>query len=122
RRRVRSYFRPPQRHQLKVRRLMERARNVELLVVRTEWEALLLEARLIRSLRPRFNTRLKDSRGYPFLQITVGHTTPRVELTDRVRRDGSAYFGPVPEAAAVHTALEVIRRLYTLRPESFERN
>ncbi len=121
-RRVRSYFCPARGVHLKIRRLMERARNLELLVVRSEWDALLLEARLIRSLRPRFNTRLKDSRGYPFLQIAVDQSTPRVGLTDRVRRDGSAYFGPVPEAAAVHGALEVIRRLYTLRPESFERN
>ncbi|MHB1168901.1 MAG: GIY-YIG nuclease family protein [Longimicrobiales bacterium] len=120
RRRVMSYFRATDALQFKTRALMQRAQQMELLVVRTEWDALLLEARLIRSLRPRFNTKLKDSRGYPFLEIRTGPTAPCVRLSDRVRRNGAVWFGPVPEAAAVHSALEVVRRLYLLRAESFE--
>ena len=120
RRRVMSYFRATDTLQFKTRALMQRAQQMDVMVVRTEWEALLLEARLISSLRPRFNTKLKDSRGYPFLEIGTTRAAPCVRLSDRVRRNGAAWFGPVPEAAAVHSALEVVRRLYLLSAESFE--
>lgn len=122
RRRVRSYFCTRERSHFKTRAILQRVSRVDALVVRTEREALLLEAELIKAHRPRYNRRLKDSRGYPFLEIALHHPVPRVSLTYRALERRAVYFGPVPEAGAIRDALQVIRRLYTLRRESFDRN
>lgn len=122
RRRVRSYFRTGRSLPFKTRSLVQRVREVEALVVRTEREALLLEASLIRTHRPRYNRRLKDGRGYPFLKIALQAPVPRILLTYHVEDDGASYFGPCPEAGAIRGALQVVRRLYTLRSGTFERH
>ena len=122
RRRVRSYFRPAGSLPFRSRSLVQRAAQVEALVVRSEREALLLEASLIRRYRPRYNQRLKDGRGYPFLRIDLQAPAPGAALTRTLRDDGAAYFGPFPEAGRVREVLEVIRRLYLVRAEAFGRD
>ena len=121
RRRVLSYFRAGGNPSLRTRTMLETARTVELLTVRSEREALLLESTLIKTLRPRYNRRLKDARSYPCLVIDPRPRSPRVMLTWHAPDDGAECFGPFPDVPALRSTLQVVRRLYTVRQETFER-
>ncbi|HEX6558995.1 MAG TPA: excinuclease ABC subunit UvrC [Longimicrobiales bacterium] len=112
--RVRGHFNndAPAPHNLEV---VRRARDVDTIVVSTEAEALLLEANLIKSHQPRFNIRLKDDKRYPYIRVTVQEPFPRVYVTRMLINDGARYFGPYTDVAAMRMALEVIKRLYTVR-------
>ena len=117
--RVRSYFRdtdgatdPPS---LKVRELARRTDSVETIVVGSDAEALILEANLIKEHRPRFNIQLRDDKSYPYIKVTVQEPFPRVYVTRRVVSDGGRYFGPYTNVGHMRQALEVVKRLYTVR-------
>ncbi|MGQ0812996.1 MAG: excinuclease ABC subunit UvrC [Gemmatimonadota bacterium] len=97
------------------REVVRRARDVDTIVVSSEAEALLLEANLVKSHQPRFNIRLKDDKKYPYIKVTVTEPFPRVFVTRTLVNDGSRYFGPYTDVAAMRLALEVIKRLYTVR-------
>jgi excinuclease ABC subunit C len=95
--------------------LVRRIRDVDTMVVGSEAEALLLEANLIKAHHPRFNIRLKDDKKYPYIKVTVQEAFPRVYVTRRLENDGARYFGPYTDVAAMRLALEVVKRLYTVR-------
>ena len=97
--RVRSYFTPSAQENPKTRRLVERVADIEFIVTDSELEALILEANLIKTHRPRFNVRLRDDKRYPYIKITWAEPFPRVLITRRVERDGSRYFGPYTSSA-----------------------
>jgi len=99
-------------HNLEV---VRRTRDVDTIVVSSEAEALLLEANLIKSHLPRFNIRLKDDKKYPYIKVTIKEPFPRVYVTRTLLNDGARYFGPFTDVAAMRLALEVIKRLYTVR-------
>jgi len=113
--RVRSYFTRGQDHSLKTRELVRRIADVDTIVVGSEAEALLLEANLIKEHRPRFNIQLRDDKRYPYIKVTVQEPFPRVYVTRRLENDGARYFGPYTEVGAMRQALEVVKRLYTVR-------
>jgi excinuclease ABC subunit C len=113
--RVRGHFSTDPGYSLKQRELVRRADDVDTIVVGSEAEALLLENNLIKTHQPRFNIRLKDDKRYPYIKVTVGDPFPRVYVTRRVENDGSKYFGPYTEVAAMRQALEVVKRAYTVR-------
>ncbi|MEZ4414624.1 MAG: excinuclease ABC subunit UvrC [Gemmatimonadota bacterium] len=115
RNRVRSYLRPDLQQGLKTVKLVRRARDVETIVVGSEAEALILEANLIKSHRPRFNIQLRDDKSYPYIKVTVKEPFPRVYVTRRTANDGSRYFGPYTSVGFVRRALEVVKRQYTVR-------
>ena len=79
-----------------------------------EAEALLLEASLIKQLRPKYNQELKDDKSYPFLKIT-GETYPRLQIVRRRKADGATYFGPYTSAYLLRQAVERLRREFPLR-------
>lgn len=112
--RVRSYFRADV-GGVKTEELVHRAASVETIVVGTEAEALILEANLIKEHRPRFNVQLKDDKRYPYIKVTVQERFPRVWVTRRVVDDGARYFGPYTSVGNMRRALEVVKRLYTVR-------
>jgi excinuclease ABC subunit C len=112
--RVRSYFRGDD-APVKTAELVRRVRDVETLVVGSEAEALILEANLIKEHRPRFNVQLRDDKSYPYIKVTVGEPFPRVYVTRRLVEDGSRYFGPYTSVGHIRQALEVVKRLYTVR-------
>ncbi|MEX2530300.1 MAG: excinuclease ABC subunit UvrC [Gemmatimonadota bacterium] len=118
--RVRSYFRGTGSHGLRTRQLVGRIRDVETIVVGTEAEALLLEANLIKEHRPPFNILLRDDKRYPYIKVTVQEPFPRVLVTRRLRRDGARYFGPYTDVGPLRQALEVVKRLYTVRSCSYD--
>jgi excinuclease ABC subunit C len=113
--RVRSYFRREADHTPKTRELMRHVDSLETLVVGTELEALVLEANLIKAHQPRFNILLRDDKRYPYIKVTVREPFPRVYVTRRVLNDGSRYFGPYTSVGPMRQALEVIKRLHTVR-------
>ncbi len=112
--RVRSYFRG--RHEsLKTRELVRHVDGVETIVVGTEAEALILEANLIKEHRPRFNIQLRDDKRYPYIKVTTREPFPRVFVTRSLDDDGSRYLGPYTSVGSMRDALEIIKRLYTVR-------
>ena len=100
--------------------MVRRIRDVDTMVVGSEAEALLLEANLIKAHHPRFNIRLKDDKKYPYIKVTVQEAFPRVYVTRRLENDGARYFGPYTDVAAMRLALEVVKRLYTVRSCRYE--
>jgi excinuclease ABC subunit C len=113
--RVRSYLRKEAGRSLKTRELVRRATSVETIVVGSEVEALILEANLIKEHHPRFNIQLRDDKRYPYIKVTVQEPFPRVFVTRRVRNDGARYFGPYTSVGPLRQALDVVKRLYTVR-------
>ena len=113
--RVRSYRNPDPATGLRTRELVRRVRHLETIVVGSEAEALILEANLIKEHRPRFNIQLRDDKKYPYIKVTVAEPFPRVYVTRRVVDDGSRYFGPYTSVGYVRQALQVIKRVYTVR-------
>ena len=112
--RVRSYFRSSN-HSLKTLELVRHVHSVETIVVGSEAEALILEANLIKEHRPRFNIQLRDDKRYPYIKVTTNEPFPRVFVTRKLHADGSRYFGPYTSVGSMREALEVIKRLYTVR-------
>jgi len=113
--RVRSYFRRSSDLSAKNREMVRLIESIETLVVGTEAEALILEANLIKEHRPRFNILLRDDKKYPYIKVTVREPIPRVFVTRRIRNDGSRYFGPYTSVGPMRQALEVVKRLHTVR-------
>jgi excinuclease ABC subunit C len=113
--RVRSYFRQDPSHSIKTQELVRRTVSLDTIVVGSEAEALILEANLIKENQPRFNILLRDDKKYPYIQVTAQETFPRVFVTREVLNDGGRYFGPFTEVGPLRQALEVIKRLYTVR-------
>jgi excinuclease ABC subunit C len=113
--RVRSYFRKEALKSIKTQELTRRATSVDTIVVGSETEALILEANLIKEHHPRFNILLKDDKQYPYIKVTTQEDFPRVFVTRNVRNDGARYFGPFTSVGPLRQALEVVKRLYTVR-------
>ena len=112
--RVKSYFRADVKA-VKTEELVRRVASVDTIVVGTEAEALILEANLIKEHHPRFNVQLRDDKRYPYVKVTVHEPFPRVWVTRRVVDDGSRYFGPYTAVGNMRRALDVLKRLYTVR-------
>ncbi|HAY77258.1 MAG TPA: excinuclease ABC subunit C, partial [Gemmatimonadetes bacterium] len=113
--RVRSYFRRREDLSRKNQRLVGLVSDVETIVVGSESEALILEANLIKEHRPHFNILLRDDKKYPYIKVTIQEAFPRVEVTRRVTNDGSRYFGPFTSVGPMRQALDLIKRMYTVR-------
>ena len=113
--RVRSYFQRGAVLSAKNVDLVRQTDSVETIVVGSEAEALILEANLIKEHRPRFNILLRDDKSYPHIKVTVREPFPRVYVTRRIVNDGSRYFGPYTSVGSMRLALEVIKRLHTVR-------
>ncbi len=112
RNRVRSYFSGEK--DPKTSLLVARVNDIETLVTRNEYEALLLENNLIKKWNPRYNINLKDGKTYPVIRVT-NEEYPRVFKTRSMIQDGSIYFGPFTNVGHIDTYLELIERIYPLR-------
>jgi len=114
RNRVRQYFQKSNRKEPRLRAMVSKIRDVELIVTDSEVEALILETSLIQNLKPRYNIDLKDDKSYPFIVVT-NEPLPRVFATRRIIRDGSKYFGPYVDVKNMHSSLKMIREIYKVR-------
>ncbi|MDV7350650.1 excinuclease ABC subunit C [Halorubrum distributum] len=108
--RVRSYADP---RSGRIRGMVERADRIEFAVTDTETQALLLEANLIKRLRPRYNVRLKDDKSYPLVAFS-DHEVPRIEVT-RDPEAGAVAYGPFTDVGRVETVVKAVRDVYGLR-------
>jgi excinuclease ABC subunit C len=115
RKRVASYQRVNPKVSPKTVLLLDKVSGIETIMTRTEKEAFILEASLIKKHRPRFNIELKDDKSYPRIKVTLGEEWPRVYMTRRRLKDGSRYFGPYSSAGAMRNTLGIINRLFPLR-------
>ncbi len=110
--RLSSYFSGTK--DIKTRLLISHAVSIEYITTSNEYEAFLLENNLIKKYTPKYNIDLKDGKSYPVLRITK-EEFPRIFKTRRVVQDGSLYFGPFPDAAALDTFVETLYEIYPLR-------
>ena len=115
RNRVRSYVQQDVNRSVKVTAMMRRAWDVETIQTKTEMEALILEATLIKEHHPKYNIMLRDDKTYPYVKVTVQEEYPRLFMTRRLERDGAKYFGPFTDVTAVHHVLRILRSYYPLR-------
>jgi excinuclease ABC subunit C len=108
--RVRSYFLEGRAEDAKTGTLLREATDVDYIVVDNEKEALALENNLIKQKKPRFNILLRDDKTYPYVKLTLGERYPRVYVTRRLRKDGSAYYGPYFPANLAYRIVDLIHR------------
>jgi len=108
--RVSSYFHEGRWEDAKTGTLVREAADVDYIVVANNKEALALENHLIKQKKPRFNILLRDDKTYPYVKLTLGERYPRVYVTRRLRKDGSAYFGPYFPANLAYRIVDLIHR------------
>ncbi len=93
---------------------MREAVDLEYITVANEREALALENNLIKQRKPRFNILLRDDKTYPYIKLTLGDKHPKVFVTRRLRKDGSAYFGPYFPGNLAYRLVDVIHRSFLI--------
>src|SRR5258708_7911758 len=108
--RVSSYFREGRWEDAKTGTLVREAVDVDYIVVANNKEALALENHLIKQKKPRFNILLRDDKTYPYVKLTLAERFPRVYVTRRLRKDGSAYYGPYFPANLAYRIVDLIHR------------
>lgn len=112
--RVRSYFHGHD-HTPKVAAMVSHVDDFDIMLCRTNLEALILECNLIKLHRPYYNILLKDDKHYPYIRLDLTDPFPHVTLARRKQSDGAKYFGPFIGATAVREVLETLRKLFPLR-------
>src|SRR5690349_3791325 len=112
--RVRSYFLQGRAEDAKTGTLLREATDVDYIVVDNEKEALALGNNLIKQKKPRFNILLRDDKTYPYVKLTLGERYPRVYVTRRLRKDGSAYYGPYFPANLAYRIVDLIHRHFLI--------
>ena len=113
--RVRQYFQPSHDEGLKKKQMVANIDYFEFIVTDSELEALILECNLIKEYRPKYNTMLRDDKTYPYIEVTLTETYPRVLFSRRMKKNGSKFFGPFTSAGAVHDTVELVQKLYKIR-------
>ncbi len=114
RNRVSSYFHAGRAEDAKTGTLVREAVDVDYIVVDNNKEALALENHLIKQKQPRFNILLRDDKTYPYVKLTLGESYPRVYVTRRLRKDGSAYYGPYFPANLAYRIVDLIHRNFLI--------
>ncbi|MBU6400282.1 MAG: excinuclease ABC subunit UvrC [Verrucomicrobia bacterium] len=117
RRRVSQYFHPSRRlgWDLKFNALVDAIRDFDVHVVRSEPDAVLLEGRLIKDLRPRYNVSFRDDKRFLLLKVNLNDPIPRFTLTRLRQEDGARYFGPFASSGALRRTLALVRHKFNLR-------
>jgi len=112
--RVASYFHEGRWEDAKTGTLVREVVDVDYIVVANNKEALALENNLIKQRKPRFNILLRDDKTYPYVKVTLGERWPRVYVTRRLRKDGSAYYGPYFPANLAYRIVDLIHRNFLI--------
>jgi excinuclease ABC subunit C len=116
-RRVSQYFHPSRRMtaDLKTRALVDSIWDLETHVVRSEPESILLEGKLIKEYRPRYNISFRDDKRFLLVKVNLNDPFPRFQLTRNKKEDGCRYFGPFAHSGALRSTLNLMKKLYGLR-------
>src|SRR5271169_2128730 len=112
--RIAAYARPTG-LDTRIERMIALTRTLEFVVTRTESEALLLEANLIKRLRPRFNVTLRDDKSFPYIVITSDHWAPQILKHRGARARPGQYYGPFASVWAVNRTVNALQRAFLLR-------
>jgi excinuclease ABC subunit C len=112
--RVSSYFHEGRWEDSKTGSLVREAVDVDYIVVGNNKEALALENNLIKQRKPRFNILLRDDKTYPYVKLTLSERWPRVYVTRKLRKDGSAYYGPYFPANLAYRIVDLIHRNFLI--------
>lgn len=112
--RLASYARPTG-QVARIARMIAMTANVEMISTATETEALLLEANLIKQLRPRFNVQLRDDKSFPYILITGDHWAPQIVKHRGAQTRPGRYFGPFASVGAVNRTITALQRAFLVR-------
>ncbi len=112
--RVAAYARPTG-HDTRIMRMIAATSAIEFVSTRSETEALLLEANLIKRLRPRFNVLLRDDKSFPYILITAGHPAPQIVKHRGARNRPGDYYGPFASVWAVNRTITALQRAFLIR-------
>nr|Q31GI3.1 RecName: Full=UvrABC system protein C; Short=Protein UvrC; AltName: Full=Excinuclease ABC subunit C [Hydrogenovibrio crunogenus XCL-2] len=113
-RRVSSYFK--KRHEeIKTETLVSQVASIEVTVTDTESEALILENTLIKRHKPRYNILFRDDKSYPYIFVSTGKKFPSLSYHRGAKRKVGRYFGPFPNASAVHQTLHALQKIFPVR-------
>ncbi len=115
RKRLSSYARVNAPQPARILRMIAATTNVEIVSTTTETEALLLEANLIKQLRPRFNVQLRDDKSFPYILITGDHWAPQILKHRGAQSRPGRYFGPFASAGAVNRTITALQRAFLIR-------
>jgi excinuclease ABC subunit C len=113
--RLTSYARVSAPQPARILRMIAATVNVEIVSTNTETEALLLEANLIKQLRPRFNVQLRDDKSFPYILITGDHWAPQILKHRGAQTRPGRYFGPFANAGAVNRTITALQRAFLVR-------
>ena len=113
--RVSSYYSQPLGYTRKMDGLLESMARIDVEVVGSELQALLLESQLIKRYQPRYNTALRSFEQYPFIRVDISNPWPRITLTKARKDDGARYFGPFRSSNAARKTVDVIEQVVPLR-------
>src|SRR5580658_4023202 len=105
----------PERQSTRIARMISQTVSMVFVTTESESEALLLEANLIKQLKPRYNVTLRDDKSFPYILITGGHEAPQIAKHRGARTGQGDYFGPFASATAVHRTLNALQRAFLLR-------
>jgi excinuclease ABC subunit C len=118
--RASSYFHKAASEDRRIADWITEVADVEYLAADSEVDALLMEARLIKDIQPKYNRELKDDKTFPYLQITTGEDFPRVNFTREPLERGAKLYGPFPRAKSLRGAIQVLQKIFKFRTCSLE--
>lgn len=107
--RVSQYFQDTASHSPKTRMMVSKIHHFDVIVVASEFEALVLECSLIKRYLPKYNILLKDDKGYPYLRLDMRESYPAITMVNKLADDGAEYFGPYGSRGITQSVLEAIR-------------
>lgn len=113
--RVNQYFIKNSSRTPKVEKLVKNIRDFDFFITDTELEALLLECKLIKELKPPYNRQMKNYEGYPYIRITVSETFPKIDIVNYIEEENDIYFGPFNSLGKVEKSVEFIKQMYPIR-------
>ena len=121
--RVSSYFRAGN-HSNRIKRMISLIKNIDLIITKSEADALLLENIQIKNYRPRFNILLRDDKSYPYIYVDTHHNYPRLSFYRGKRKKDGKFFGPYSNVYSVRDALNTLQKLFKVRQcsDSFFKN
>ena len=110
-----SYFLKAAAEEQRTARLVREIRDIDYIQTDSEVDALLVEARLIKDIQPKFNQDLKDDKTFPYLEIRLDEDFPRVEFTRKPQPKGTKLFGPFASAGGLRGAIQVLQKIFKFR-------
>ena len=115
-----SYFLKAAAEERRTAELVREIRDIDYIEADSEVDALLVEARLIKDVQPKYNKELKDDKSFPYLEIFIREDFPRVEFTREPSERGTKLYGPFASAGALRGAIQVLQKIFKFRTCSLE--